>query len=480
MAEEVSRNLSKINEEISKISRSLSEATKESNSLAKSLKADPKNIRLAASYAESLQRKAELARQKVALLVEKQEQLKSSGVSETDEQYKKLTRQITQAQSEVDVLNRKIRETSQQKLTNLQTGLSGVSKACKAILASVVAIGVAFAAIGDEIAKNSNKFNVSAETYQRWSNIFDKTLQGTGGYTSAMNSMVTLMGQIEKGTGKAVTALQNMGVSIDDLRGKSAQELLEFMLSYLAQIEDEDERIAAAAAVFGSAGADLATVASLSAEQIAELNSELDKSGIITDEQAAKAAALNDAFTDFKNTLKKIIVDMGDSLVPLFTALVSLAKTFIPILSMIARFLEAIGPFGQVILFVMLAVISAMPALIALVKALNMASIALDTTLTALLSKFFVVFAILMAISVLLNAIFGQSYELDVDTSSVDGLMEQARSDADYSLSGSSNSSNSNVTYNDYSTTNVEVNQDVDLDEVIDGLNTKVIQLGGK
>ena len=109
-----------------------------------------------------------------------------------------------------------------------------------------------------------------------------------------------------------------------------------------------------------------------------------------------------------------------------------------------------------------------------------MASIALDTTLTALLSKFFVVFAILMAISVLLNAIFGQSYELDVDTSSVDGLMEQARSDADYSLSGSSNSSNSNVTYNDYSTTNVEVNQDVDLDEVIDGLNTKVIQLGGK
>ena len=479
MAEEVSRNLSKINEELGKISRSLSEATKESNSLAKSLKADPKNLRLAATYAESLQRKAELARQKVALLVEKQNQLKESGVSETDEQYKKLTRQIVQAQSEADVLNRKIKETSQQKLTNLQNGLQGVSKVAKAILASLVAIGVAFATMGDEIDKNSKKFNISAETYQRWSNIFDKTLQNSGGYASAMNSIVNLMGQIEKGTGKAVTALQNMGFSIDELRGKSAQELLEFLLEYLSQIEDEDERIAAAAAVFGSAGADLATIAGLSKEEIAELNAELEKSGIITGEQAAKAAALNDAFTDFKNTLRKVIVDMGDSLVPVFTALISLAKTFAPILSGIARFLNIIGPFGQVILVVMIGIIAAMPTLIALVKALHMASIALDTTLTSLLAKFFVVFAILMAISALLNAIFGQSYSLDVDTSAVDGLMDEARANANAEI-GKSSSGETQVTYNDYSTTNVEVNQDVDIDDVIDGLNTKVIQLGGK
>ena len=478
MAEEVSRNLSQINEELGKISRSLSEATKESNSLAKSLKADPKNLRLAATYADSLQRKAELARQKVALLVEKQNQLKASGVSETDEQYKKLTRQIVQAQSEVDVLNRKIKETSQQKLTNLQNGLSGISKVCKAILASLVAIGVAFAAMGDEIDKNSKKFNISAEEYQRWSNIFDKTLQGTGGYASAMNSMVNLMGQIEKGTGKAVTALQNMGVSIDELRGKSAQELLEFMLEYLSQIEDEDERIAAAAAVFGSAGADLATIAGLSKEEIEDLNAELEKSGIISAEQAEKAAQLNDAFTDFKNTLKKVIIDLGESLVPVFQAVISLAKTFTPIISVIAKFLNIIGPFGQVILVVMLGIIAAMPSLIALVKALHMASVALDTTLTSLLVKFFVVFAILMAISAILTAIFGQSYTLDVDTSAVDGLMDEARSAVSSDLNSESGGT-TNVTYNDYSTTNVDVNQDVDIDEVIDELNNRVIQVGG-
>lgn len=479
MAEEVSRNLSAINEEITKISRSLSEATKESNSLAKSLKADPKNLRLAATYAESLQKKAELARQKVALLVEKQRQLKEAGVKDTDEQYQKLTRQIVQAQSEVDVLNRKIKETGNQKLTNLQNGLSGVSKVAKALLASLVAIGVAFAATGDDIDKNSKKFNVSAETYQYWKNIFDKTLQSSGGYVTALSTMSTLMGQLEKGTGKMVTALETLGFNIEELKGKSSQELLEFMLSWLASIEDEDERIAAAAAVFGNAGTDLAMIAGLSAEEIDNLNSELEKSGIISAEQAEKAAKLNDAFDDLKNTLKKVIVDMGDSLVPLFQTLISLTKTFLPILTVVAKFLNIIGPFGQVVLFVMIGIIAAMPSLIALVRALNMASVALDVTLTSLLAKFFIVFAILMAIGAILNAIFGQSYTLDVDTSAVDGLMEDARASVSADIGGTESGGVTNVTYNDYSTTNVDVTQDVDIDEVIDELNNKVIQVGG-
>lgn len=480
MAEEVSRNLSQINQEISDISRNLREATKESNSLAKSLKADPKNLRLAATYAESLRAKAELARQKVALLVEKQNQLKEAGVKETDAQYVKLNREIVQAQSEVDVLNRKIKETGNQKLTNLQNGLSGASKVAKALLASIVAIGVAFAKSGDEIDKYSKKFNVSAETYQYWSNIFDKTLLNSGGYVNAMNSIVNLMGQLEKGTGKAVTALQTMGFNIEELKGKSSQELLEFMLSWLASIEDEDERIAAAAAVFGTAGSDLATIAGLTEEEIGELNKELEKSGLISAEQAEKAAALNDAFDELKNTLKKVIVDMGDSLVPLFQSIISLTKTFLPILTVVAKFLNIIGPFGQVILFVMIAIIAAMPSLIALVKALHMASVALDVSLTSLLAKFFIVFAILMAIGAILNAIFGQSYTLDVDTSSVDGLMDEARASVSSDLGGdSSNGGTTNVTYNDYSTTNVDVNQDVDIDEVIDELNNKVIQVGG-
>ncbi len=479
MAEEVSRNLSQINEEVSKIQRNLSAATKESNSLAKSLKADPRNLRLAATYAESLQRKAELARQKVALLVEKQKQLKASGVSETSDQYKKLTTQIVQAQSEADVLNRKIRETGQQKLTNLQNGLSQVSKAAAAILASIIAIGVAFAKAGDDIDKNSKKFNVSAEAYQYWSNIFDKTLQSSGGYVTAMNQMVLLMSQLERGTGKMVTALEVLGISAEELKGKSPQELLEYMLAYLGAIEDEDERIRAAATVFGTAGTDLATIAGLAQSEIDELNAELEKSGIITAEQAANAAALNDAFDDFKNTLKKLIVDMGDSLMPLFKTLISLARTFIPILGGIATFLNIIGPFGQVILFVILGVIAAMPMLIALVKALHATSIALDVSLTSLLAKFFIVFAILMAISALLNAIFGQSYSLDVDTSAVDGLMENARANVATDLGGESSGGTTNVTYNDYSTTNVTAETEVDLDEVIDGLNNKVIQVGG-
>lgn len=288
------------------------------------------------------------------------------------------------------------------------------------------------------------------------------------------------MGQLEKGTGKMVTALENMGVNIEELQGKGPQELLEYILSYLSAIEDEDERMAAAAAILGSAGADLATIAGLTKEQIDEMNQELEESGIITAEQAENASKLNDAYTDFKNTLKRVIVDMGDSLVPVFKVILSLVKTFLPLLSMLAKFLQAIGPFGQVILFVLIGIIAAMPALIALIKVLNVVAMGLNITLTALLAKFFIVFAILMALSAVLTAIFGKKYELDVDTSSMDGLMDQTKVTVSQDATAVGSSGTQEITYNDYSVTNVDVNKDVDIDEVIESLNTKVIQAGGR
>lgn len=480
MATEVSRNLNEINDSISKINNSLKSATKETNSLAKSLKLDPKNLRLGAEYAKSLQEKAKLAAEKVQLLKQKQEALKTAGVSETAEEYRKLTTQIVQAESEVTVLNKKIKETSQQKLDNLQSGLNGAAKVAKALLASLVAIGTAYVVMGDKIDKNSKKFGVSAEQYQLWANIFDKTLLNTGGYVTALNTMATLLGQVEKGSGKMFTALQTvLGVDPTMFAGMGTQQALETVLQMLGSIEDEEERLAAANAIFGSAGSDLAMIAGLTADEISELNAEMRAAGLVTESQAASAAKLQDKLDDLKNTFRAQILDLGDSLIPLFETLISLAKTFLPILGGFAKFLDFIGPVGQVILFAVIGLVAAMPALVALVKALTMASVALDTTLTALLSKFFIIFAILLAISALLNAIFGTSYDLNVDTSGLDEVVKGTDTVVGNGQVPGAGTTN-NITYNDYSTNNVEAHTDIELEEIIDGLNNKVIQVGGK
>lgn len=480
--DEISRNLAAINEQITSINASLKTATTTTNSLAKSLRLNPKNVQLAATYSDSLAKKVELARQKVDLLKQKQQEMaRSNPTATTTKEYEKLTTQIVQAESEVRVLNRRIAETNNTKLSNLQSGLSGISRACKVILTSVIAIGVAFAATGDEIDKNSKKFGLSAEEYQKWANVFDRATGSSTSYITALKSMTSLMGQVEKGTGKMLVGLELLGVSLDEFKGKGPQELLEFILNLLQGIDDEDERLAAAASIFGTYGADLSTVAALTTSEIAELNEELARAGIITSEQAEKAAALKDAFDDLKNTFKAAMVEVGESLIPVFKSLISILKAFVPILYAVASFLNLIGPYGQLILITLIAIVAILPTVAGLIKAVNIVTATLNVTVGALLVKLLIIAGVIIAIGLLLTAIFGKSYSLDIDTSSADHLLEGT----DRALYGSSaepgrGGTINNVTYNDYSTTNVTAETEVELDDIIDGLNSKVIQVGGK
>ena len=222
-------------------------------------------------------------------------------------------------------------------------------------------------------------------------------------------------------------------------------------------------------------------VSELTASEIASLNAELEKAGLITDEQAKKAGKLNDAFDNLKNTAKQAVVDMGESLVPCLMALMNIATAFLPILTAVANVLNFIGPAGQIILFILLAVVAILPKVAALIQAVQVVTTTLNITLGALVAKLLIVAGIVVAIGALLSAIFGSTYSLDVDTSSVDGLLDSTNValTTDYNKSNGNGTTN-NVTYNDYSSTNVEVKSEVDLDEVIDGLNSKVIQVGGK
>jgi len=128
-----------------------------------------------------------------------------------------------------------------------------------------------------------------------------------------------------------------------------------------------------------------------------------------------------------------------------------------------------------------LAVVAILPKVAALIQAVQVVTTTLNITLGALVAKLLIVAGIVVAIGALLSAIFGSTYSLDVDTSSVDGLLDSTNValTTDYNKSNGNGTTN-NVTYNDYSSTNVEVKSEVDLDEVIDGLNSKVIQVGGK
>lgn len=481
MATEVSRSLSEINAELAKIDTNIGQCKQQAQLLSKSLSLNPNSLVLASAKYKNLTEQIEEATKKVKLLKEQQKAMVDSGVSRESAEFKDLTNQIKKAESQVRSLKGQLQKVDQQKFNNLEAGLNKLSRACAAMLASVVAIGVAFANSGDEIAKATERFGISAATYQYWNNIFSKTTGNDSGYVQSLQAITTLLGQAAKGSSKAATALALVGLTLEDLQGKGQQEVLELILSQLQGISDEEERLAAATALLGNSGSDIAMVSGLTAEQIAMLNAEMEKAGLITDEQAQKAAALNDAFDNLKNEFKAVTVQLGTALVPALKSLMSLALALTPIITAVAKVMNAIGPAGQVITIVMIGILAIIPKLIIGINSLNVALTALGAN--PITGKFLVIAAALAAITLgavgLTEALKGMNNEVaSIDTSKMDSIYSKTISLEDGTNPGSING-NTYVTYNDYSSQDVTIDQEVDIDDVIDKLHTKKIQVGG-
>jgi hypothetical protein len=352
-----------------------------------------------------------------------------------------------------------------------------------ALLASIVAIGVAFAKIGEEIDDATKRFSVSAATYQYWRNIFDKTTGDSSGYYSALVAATTLLGQVSKESSKAATSLATIGLTLDDLKGKSAAEALQIIILALQNIEDADERTAAATAILGNAGANLAMVSQLTADEIAALNEEMDKAGIITDEEAAAAGKLSDAFDNLKNQFNSVIVQLGMAMMPLFESLIEIISNLLPFLTSVATVVEALGAPGQVILLIIIAIVAILPKLIAAIKAVNIALAAFGANPVS--AKFLLIAAAIALVIILLvelakwlSEVFGRKWSLDMDTSLAESTL-QGTNVAVASETGSvTNTTNNNITYYDHSTTSINPQTVVDLEEVIDQLHSKRIMIG--
>lgn len=481
MATEVSRSLAEINAELAKIDENIGQCKQQAQLLSKSLSLNPNSLVLTSAKYKNLTTQIEEATKKVKLLKEQQKAMVDAGVSKESVEFKDLTNQIKKAESQVRSLKGQLQKVDQQKFNNLESGLNKISRSCAAILASVIAIGVAFANSGDEIAKATERFGISAATYQYWNNIFSKTTGNDFGYVQSLQAITTLMGQAAKGSSKAATALALIGLTLEDLQGKGPQEVLELILSRLQGISDEEERLAVATALLGNSGSDMAMVSELTAEQIAMLNAEMERAGLITDEEAQKAAALNDAFDNLKNEFKAATVQLGTALIPALKALMSLALALTPIITAIAKVMTAIGPTGQVIIIVIIGLLAVIPKLIIGIHSLNVALTALGAN--PITGKFLIIAAAVAAITLgvvgLTEALKGMNGEVaNIDTEKMDDIYAKTVSLEDGTNTGSTGG-DTYVTYNDYSTQDVTIDKEVDIDEVIDALHSKKIQVGG-
>lgn len=211
-------------------------------------------------------------------------------------------------------------------LANLTTQvISKCIDALKDMSKQLVGIITDSAEAGDEIDKMSQKIGISAESYQEWDYVLERSGASIEGLQGGMKKLSTVITDAANGSESANKKLAALGLTVDDLNGKSQDEQLSIVIGKLQEMESGSERTAAASKLLGSSATDLAAVLNMTAEETEALKQEAHDYGMVMSDDAVKAsAAFEDSLTKAKGSINGLKYSIAEQFLPDVTSAVQM------------------------------------------------------------------------------------------------------------------------------------------------------------
>jgi hypothetical protein len=146
-----------------------------------------------------------------------------------------------------------------------------------------------------------------------------------------LSKLTVTMGKAELGAKAPIAAFNAIGISIDELRGKTAGEALPLIADGLERIKDPAQRAALEVTLFGKAGQKLDTLLAGGSGQINELADAAEHLGLVlSDKDIAQADAVADKLSEVKQVLAANIAHaVADNSSAIFTFAEALEKAAI-------------------------------------------------------------------------------------------------------------------------------------------------------
>jgi len=170
---------------------------------------------------------------------------------------------------------------------------------------------------GDEIDKNSQRANMSTDTYQEWAHVLELGGGSASSLTTATKTLSNVITDAGNGSASASEKLNSIGLSYEQIAALSPEEQFEAVVYALADMEEGSERTAAAQDLLGRAGMDLIPTLNSGKDAIEEMRTEAHDLGLVLSEDTvAASAAFNDSLTNLKGAVTGIAGNLMGELMP--------------------------------------------------------------------------------------------------------------------------------------------------------------------
>ena len=173
------------------------------------------------------------------------------------------------------------------------------------------------ASFGDSVSKSAQRVGMSTESFQKWDYIMK--LSGTSMQASAagFKTLTNSMDDAINGSKTAAAKFEAVGISIDDLAGKSREEVFEMVITNLQGMTDDAKKAAAANDLLGRAGQTLMPLLNQTAEDTRKLMEETERYGFVLDDKAINASVdYQDALTRMNSTIDGVKNNLMTNFLP--------------------------------------------------------------------------------------------------------------------------------------------------------------------
>lgn len=187
----------------------------------------------------------------------------------------------------------------------------------KKAISAIKDLVVESAQYGDTIDKQSQKLGISARAYQQW----DAVLQHSGSSMSSMSfTFKTLANAAQDATDDQVAAFERLGMSMDEVKNMSTEDIFANVIAGLQNMEEGTERTAIATDLLGRGAMELGPLLNTSAEDTQAMLDRVDAlGGVMSDDSVKAAAAFQDAVQDLTTSIQGNVRNMATAVLPVLT-----------------------------------------------------------------------------------------------------------------------------------------------------------------
>lgn len=369
----------KLDKALRQIKNSTKDIDSELKQVNKALKFNPTSVELWRQKQDLLKQKIKETENNLKELKSIQAQMDAQGVDKQSEAYRRVQREIIEAESKLKTFNAELRKVGQvnlramseqfkdmgNKLTAAGQAMRGLSMAAAAVAASIGAVTVKSASWADDINTMSKVYGIGTRELQQYSAAAELVDVDVETIAKSHSKLTKQMNSAADGTGASAEAFEKLGVSVTNSDGslRDADTVWQETIAALGQVTNETERDALAMQLMGKSAQELNPLIEDGGEAYKNLADTLAKYDLdyIDQETLDQANAFNDSLDTIKAVGMVAFQQLGTQLA---AYLAPAMERVVDLVGQIAQWFTSLSPETQALIATIAGVVAVLAPLL--------------------------------------------------------------------------------------------------------------------